>query len=126
LGQPRPASPLGPRPDPSSAQTTESSSFSSAHVQEYVHGSLTFPPSPIYSVILSLRHEHRSCSVFSRLSIQEIHFPSRYLNPSNESREPNANRWHTPPDLPPQTISMRTKESTSFPLRCSFTFHHKV
>jgi hypothetical protein len=84
------------------------------------------PPPPSIIAIVSVQLLHERYFKLNEHSIQGIYFQIHGLKLPNPNGAPNANRWHTSPNLPPQTISMQTKKSTSFPLLSSFTFLHKV
>jgi hypothetical protein len=82
--------------------------------------------SPLDIVVVSSRTKHESYSNLSEESIQGTNFSFNGLNLSNRTGAPNAIRWHTTPDLPPQFIIIQTEESTACPLSSSSTLLHKL
>ena len=77
---------------------------------------------PPILVLSSLRSQHETCPEFNGDFIQVIIFPHVRQNSPIQTREPNANRRHSSPDLPPQCIPIRTEASTICPLSFSSTF----
>ena len=76
------------------------------------------PSGPADRVVLHLEHDRSNLQYANsrgsnRDLVQVIYSPIRCHNLSNEAREPNANCWHSPSDLPPQSIPGRPERVNS-------------
>jgi hypothetical protein len=84
------------------------------------------PPLPLlfYAIqyIKTAGLQHQSYSKLDGQLIHGIRSPFYCLNHPNRPGAPNATRRHSPPDLPPQPISIQTERSTVCLLRFSTIF----
>ena len=124
-GQPAQSIAASPQPLASEASDLVVFLLTYNYINVHSHGAKFSPPLSMNSIDGLHSTSTRKLLPLNYAPIQGIKTPFRFLNLSNRPGAPNATRRHSSPDLPPQSIPLRSERVTLSLSSSSLTSVHK-